>query len=105
MAAESLFGGGGGEVLRELTEAEWLSCRDDPLSMLHAVSDGTGSGAFAAGFLPRLYDSGDVALFANLALVPIGLAVILATRGRLGGQVRPARTDVVLTPTALDQPG
>jgi membrane protease YdiL (CAAX protease family) len=65
----------------------WMYNRTGSLflvGLLHAVSDGTGSGGFDAGFLPRLYDSGDVALFANLAVVPLGLLVIAATRMRLG---------------------
>jgi membrane protease YdiL (CAAX protease family) len=72
----------------------WMFNRTGSLflvGLLHAVSDGTGSGGFSAGFLPRLYDSGDVALFANLAVVPIGLLVIAATRLRLGAAVRSTR--------------
>ena len=39
------------------------------VGLLHAVSDGTGTGGFDSGLLPRLFDSGEAALFANLAVV------------------------------------
>ena len=84
----------------------WIYNRTGSLflvGLLHAVSDGTGSGSFGPGLLPRLYDSGDVALFANLAVVPIGLLVILATRGRLGGQWRSVpRARTVVATAAVD---
>ena len=84
----------------------WIFNRTGSLflvGLLHAVSDGTGSGGFAPGFLPRLYDSGDISLFANLATVLVGLAVIVATRGRLGGHARPAqRVEAVTSPSAVD---
>jgi hypothetical protein len=81
----------------------WMFNRTGSLflvGLLHAVSDGTGSGGFDGGFLPRLYDDGDVALFANLALVPIGLLVIAATRLRLGepARVTPRGPAAVVTP-------
>jgi membrane protease YdiL (CAAX protease family) len=84
----------------------WIFNRTSSLflvGLLHAVSDGTGSGGFAPGFLPRLYDSGDISLFANLATVLVGLAVIVATRGRLGAQAHPAqRVADVISPSAVD---
>ncbi len=84
----------------------WMYNRTGSLflvGLLHAVSDGTGSGGFDAGFLPRLYDSGDVALFANLAVVPLGLLVIAATRMRLGAPPRlTPRAPVVLATPAVD---
>jgi hypothetical protein len=70
------------------------------VGLLHAISDGTGSGGFDAGFLPRLYDSGDVALFANLAVVLIGLLVIAGTPLRLGS---PARL-IPIAPAAVATP-
>jgi membrane protease YdiL (CAAX protease family) len=81
----------------------WMYNRTGSLflvGLLHAVSDGTGSGGFDSGFLPRLYDSGDVALFANLAVVPIGILVIAATRLRLGA---PARL-IAIAPAAVGTP-
>ncbi len=56
------------------------------IGLLHAVGDATGS-----GLLPRLYpDSHDGSLIAMLAQALIGLAVIVATRARLGREVRAA---------------
>ncbi len=58
------------------------------VGLLHAASNGaTGGsnlGAWSEGLLPRLYDSDAVGMFHLLAAVPVGLAVIVATRGRLG---------------------
>jgi uncharacterized protein len=87
----------------------WIYNRTGSLflvGLLHAVSDGTGSGGFDKGFLPRIFDSGDVSLLANVATALVGVVVIVALRGRLGGQTRSApRVDLTLAPVAVDPIG
>ena len=71
--------------------AGWLYNRTGSVflvGLLHAIGDATTQGSFAGGFLPRLYESSDVSLFHIFALALIGLAVIAATRARLGMKAR-----------------
>src|SRR5215211_2697663 len=66
----------------------WIYNHTDSLfvvGLVHAAGDATVAGTITGvGLLPRLYDGYDVALFGILANVIIGLAVIAATRARLG---------------------
>ena len=71
------------------------------VGVLHAVGDATGSGGFNAGLLPRLYpdNAGDASFLSIGAQVLIGLAVIAATRTRLGAPARPApRAEAAIAP-------
>ncbi len=60
------------------------------VALLHAAGNGVGGGSgFADGFLPRLYpDEEFVGLMHFPAYVLIAVAVIVATRGRLGLSMR-----------------
>jgi membrane protease YdiL (CAAX protease family) len=69
------------------------------VGLLHAAADAVAPGSgFGGGMLSRLYpDNGVVGITHLLATAGIGLLVLAATRGRLGGQ-RPETSDVVGTP-------
>jgi membrane protease YdiL (CAAX protease family) len=60
------------------------------VGLLHAAGDAAGSG-FGDALLPHLYENDGVGLLPMVAEVLLGLAVIAATRARLGVQARPAR--------------
>jgi membrane protease YdiL (CAAX protease family) len=81
----------------------WLYNRTGSLfivGLLHAVGDATGSGGFGAGLLPRLYpdNAGDASFLSIAAQVLIGLAVIAATRARLGVPARAPRAEAAIAP-------
>jgi membrane protease YdiL (CAAX protease family) len=62
------------------------------VGLSHAAANGVtgGSGFFGDGFLPRVYDNDVVATFHLLVMFLVGIAVLAATRGRLGYRTHPA---------------
>ena len=57
------------------------------VGLLHAAGNAaTGGSGFGEGFLARLYGKGWVPVLHTLAAFVIGLALIAATRGRLGSR-------------------
>jgi membrane protease YdiL (CAAX protease family) len=62
------------------------------VGLIHAAGNamGGGSGFGGAGLLPRIYEDPSVAMLHQLASAVLGLAVIAATRARLGSR-RPRR--------------
>ena len=60
--------------------------------LAHAAANGVtgGSGFIGDGFLPRVYDNDVVATFHLLAMFLLGVALLAATRGRLGYRPPPA---------------
>jgi hypothetical protein len=69
------------------------------VGLLHATGNAAASGSgFGESFLRQLYPTESVGTLHVLASVVVGLAVIAATRGRLGLPPRPARDGRVENP-------
>ena len=73
------------------------------VGLLHAAGNAAGGGSgFGEGLLPQLYDSGWVPVLHTIVAFVIGLALIAATRGRLGAPPRlaqPAEGERAPTPS------
>jgi CAAX protease family protein len=73
----------------------WMYNRTGSLflvGLLHAAGNAVAAGAgFGESFLRQLYDASTVGSLHSLVAVFLGLALIAATRGRLGLPARPAR--------------
>jgi membrane protease YdiL (CAAX protease family) len=83
----------------------WLYNRTGSLfliGLVHAVGDATGFGGFNEGLLPRLYpNNSDVALLSLVAQALVGVAVIAATRARLGlPATPPTAAEIIAAPAA-----
>lgn len=86
----------------------WVYNSTDSLflvGVLHAAGNAaTGGSGLGEGLLPRLYDSSWVSVLHTLAAFVIGLALIAATRGRLGaplGVQRAQASDHAVEPSAV----
>ena len=82
----------------------WLYNRTGSLfavGMVHAAGNATGAGSGfegGSGLLPRLYDEPLVGSVQTLSSALLGLAVLAATRARLGRPAHPAAADDVPAP-------